>query len=111
MTGHDAVRQQLAEALALALTRRGYGLVGSDAAIVVALVEDPDVTTAVEAIAARRAADEVRDFYLHAADKATRLGRRGPNTIADWLLDIGHAHAADLRARAARLTTNPQEQQ
>lgn len=39
---------------------------------------------------------EIRRFYLDAADEALTKGRRGPNAIADWLLDFGHPRYSEL---------------
>lgn len=44
-------------------------------------------------------AEAVREFYIAAADEATTFPRRGPNAVADWLLDFGHAYN---RLRASR---------
>ena len=41
---------------------------------------------------------EVRRFYFDAADEALKLGRRGPNSVADWLLDVGRARADEVAA-------------
>jgi hypothetical protein len=43
-------------------------------------------------------AEAVREFSVEAADRALVLGRRGPSSVADWLLDLGSDAIAALRA-------------